>query len=94
MTHKQEQSIPQNEDRTTKIDIDLDPETNGHSKKASHPSQVSQNGKPSLLFNNPLVSEQDLKDPNGFQYDPIIINNIHRFGNSDRWFCDNCNSQR
>ena len=33
VTHKQEQLIPQNEDRTTKIDIDFDPETNGHSKK-------------------------------------------------------------
>ena len=45
--------------------------------------------KPSL-FNNPLISEADLTDPNGFQYDPEIINNIDRFGNSDRWFCDKC----
>ena len=44
----------------------------------------------SPLFNNPLISEEDLKDPTGYQYDPEIINNIHRFGNSDRWFCDNC----
>jgi hypothetical protein len=92
VTHKQEQLVPQNEDRTTKIDIDLDPQTNGHSQNVSHPSQVSQNGKPSLLFNNPLISEQDLKDPTGFQYDPEIINNIDRFDNSDRWYCkkNNC----
>ena len=87
VTHKQQQLIPQNEERTTKIDIDLDPETNGHSQKVSHPSQVSQNGKPSLLFNNPLISEQDLKDPNNYEYDPDIINNIDRFSNSDQWYC-------
>ena len=42
------------------------------------------NGK--SLFNNPLISKENLQDRNGFQYDPNIINNIHRFGNSDCWF--------
>ena len=41
------------------------------------------------IFNNPLISEQDLKDPNGYKYDPEIINNITRFNNSDQWFCKN-----
>jgi hypothetical protein len=47
---------------------------------------------PEPIFNNPLISESDLTDPNGFQYDPEIINNIDRFGNSDRWYCkkNNC----
>ena len=39
------------------------------------------------LFNNPLISEEDLKDPNGFQYDLEIINNIDRSSNSDQWYC-------
>ncbi len=61
---------------------DNDTKTNGHSQKVSYVSYVS--------YNNPLISESDLKDPTGYEYDPEIINNIHRFGNSDRWFCDNC----
>jgi hypothetical protein len=45
----------------------------------------------SLLFKNPLISEQDLKDPNGYQYDPEIINNITKSSQySDHWFCYNC----
>ena len=40
-----------------------------------------------MSYNNPLISEEDLKDPNGFQYDPEAINNIDRFGNSDTWYC-------
>ena len=47
----------------------------------------------SLLFNNPLISESDLQDPNGYQYNPEIINNITKFENSDRWFCYNCNTR-
>jgi predicted transcriptional regulator len=41
----------------------------------------------SLLFNNALISESDLNDPTGFQYDPEIINNIDRFGNTGTWYC-------
>jgi hypothetical protein len=41
------------------------------------------------LFNNPLISEEDLKDPSGYQYDPNIINNIDRTLNSDYWYCKN-----
>lgn len=93
MTQIQEQSIPKNDNIITKIDNDTDTETNGHFQKVSHPSQVSRNGKSSLLFNNPLISEQDLKDPYGYQYDPEVINNIDRFGNSDTWYCkkNDCN---
>ena len=40
-------------------------------------------------FNNPLISEEDLKDPNGFQYDTEIINNIDRPEFSDQWYCKN-----
>jgi hypothetical protein len=43
------------------------------------------------LFNNPLISEDDLIDPNGYQYDPEVINNIDRFEFSDRWYCKNKN---
>ena len=55
-----------------------------------HPTNVNkQEEEPKLLFNNSLISEVDLKDPCGYQYDPDIINNIDRFGNSDQWFCKN-----
>ena len=48
----------------------------------SYPSYVS--------YNNPLISEADLQDPCGYQYNPEIINNIDRVHpNSDRWFCYN-----
>jgi predicted transcriptional regulator len=39
------------------------------------------------LFNNSLISAEDLKDPNGFQYEPEVINNIDRYANSDHWYC-------
>ena len=38
-------------------------------------------------FNNPLISESDLTTST---YDPKIINSIHRFEGTDRWFCKNC----
>ena len=41
------------------------------------------------LFTNPLISESDLTLED-YDYDPGIINNIERFGWSDRWFCNNC----
>jgi len=44
---------------------------------------------PKPSFNNPLISEEDLKDPNDYQYDSEIINNIDRLGNSDQWYCKN-----
>jgi hypothetical protein len=87
LTPDHEGPIPQNNNNITKIDTKNDTKTNGYSYKVSEPSGVSGNGKPSLLFNNPLISEEDLQDPNGFQYDPEIINNIDRFGNSDTWYC-------
>ena len=80
MTQKQEQLIPKNDNITTKFDNDINTKSNGHSQKVSEVSYLS--------YNNPLISE-DLKDPNGFQYDPEIINNITRFNNSDQWFCKN-----
>ena len=82
MTQEEEYSIPQNDNITTTIDINKDTKTNEHSQKVSYPSYVS--------YNNPLISESDLKDPTGFQYSPEIINNINKFENSDRWFCFNC----
>ena len=38
-------------------------------------------------FNNPLISESDLTTST---YDPKIINSMHRFEGTDRWFCKNC----
>jgi hypothetical protein len=91
MIDKQEHSIPQNDNTSTKKVNDKDIKFNGHSQKVSYSSYVSQNRK-STIFNNPLISKQDLQDPNGFQYDPEIINNITKSSqNSDRWFCYKCN---
>jgi hypothetical protein len=88
-TPSEGESIPKNDNKITKFDNDKDTKTNGCSPNLSHLSQVSQvsgNGKP--LFNNPLISDGDLNDPTGYQYDPEIINNIDRFGgNSDTWYC-------
>ena len=81
MTQIQEQSIPQNDNITTNNATNIDTKTSGHSQKVSYVSYVS--------YNNPLISESDLEDPNGFQYDPDIINNIARFSNSDQWYCKN-----
>ena len=59
-----------------------------HSSTVENKQKEQQKEKPkSLLFNNLLISEQDL-DPNGYQYDPEIINNIDRFGNSDSLYCE------
>jgi hypothetical protein len=44
---------------------------------------------PKSLFNNPLISDEDLQDPTGYRYDPQIINNIDRFRNTDNWYCKN-----
>ena len=41
MTQIQEQSIPKNDNITTKNDNDNDTKTNGHSQKMSHLSYVS-----------------------------------------------------
>ena len=85
-TPDQEKRIPKMYDKTAKNDTDIDTKTSGHSLQVSKVSQVSYN-----RFNNTLISEQDLKDPYGYQYDPEIINNIEKFDNSDRWFCYKCN---
>ena len=79
ITQDQEQLIPQNDNITTKNDNDMDIKSNVHSQKVSYVSYVS--------YNNPLISKEDLKDPNGFQYNLEIINNIDRFSNSDQWYC-------
>jgi hypothetical protein len=81
MTQKLHYLIPQNNSITTNINTNTDTKSNGCLQKVSYPSYVS--------YNNPLISKGDLKDPNGFQYDPEIINNIDRFSNSDQWFCKN-----
>jgi hypothetical protein len=52
----------------------------------------SHSGRSSIIlqqgeFNNPLISESDLTTST---YDPKIINSIHRFEGTDRWFCKNC----
>ena len=81
ITQDQEKLIPQNDNVITKNDNDIEIKSNGYSQKVSYPSYVS--------YNNPLISESDLSI--GGQYDPEIINNIHRVHpNSDRWFCYNC----
>ena len=82
-TPDQEKWIPQNNKITTKIDTAIDKKTNEHSIEVSEPLGVSGNGK-SILFNNPLISEEDLLDPNGYNYDLEIINNIDRSSNSDQ----------
>ena len=90
-TPDQEDRVPKNNEITTKNDTDIDTKTSGHSLQVSKVSKVSYDNK----FNNPLISEQDLKDPYGYQYDPEIINNIRKSSQySDRWFCLNCNDQR
>lgn len=65
---------------------------NNDSHRGENARSTFEDPKP-LLFNNPLISEEDLKSPDGFQYDPEIINNIDRFGNSDTWYCkkNGCN---
>lgn len=73
---------PKNDIIPTETCINIDPKNNGHSHKVSQVSQVSYN-----KFNNPLISDSDLKDPNGYQYDPEIIYNIDRYENSDQWYC-------
>jgi hypothetical protein len=66
---------------------------NTHTLQKSQESQKSQqsplnnNNTNIKKFNNLLISESDLQDPCGYQYDPEIINNIGRFGNSDIWYC-------
>ena len=80
MTHKQEQVIPRNDNMITKNVNEKDTKLNGHSIEVSEVS---------VSYNNPLISKEDLKDPCGYQYDPDIINNIDRSGNSDQWFCKN-----
>jgi hypothetical protein len=96
MTQNDEGLIPQNDNITTNNTNNKDIETNGHLPEVSEPSGVSGNEKSLLLsFNNPLISESDLKDPNGYKYDPEIINNIDRFWNSDIWHCkkNKCNAR-
>ncbi len=87
MTLKQGNPIPKNNNILTKNVNENDTKLNGHSYKVSEPSGVSGNGKPTL-FNNPLISEEDLNDPNGFEFDPEIINNITRSSYSDYWHCN------
>jgi hypothetical protein len=66
---------------------------NTHTLQKSQESQKSQqsplnnNNTNIKKFNNHLISESDLQDPCGYQYDPEIINNIDRFGNSDQSYC-------
>ena len=43
-------------------------------------------------FDNSLISKFNL-ETGGYDYNPLIINNIDRFRGTDRWFCKNCPSR-
>ena len=74
-----------NFDEKDEISTISDNDTNLH--RGEIPDIKNEVLEPKPSFNNPLISEEDLKDPTGYQYDPEIINNIDRFGNSDSWYC-------
>ena len=60
--------MTQNDNITTKNDIENDTKSNGLYQKVSQVSYVS--------YNNPLISDSNLSI--GGPYDPRIINNINR----------------
>jgi len=71
----------------TKTATNTDTNNDDYLHKGENASSKFEDTQSKSLFNNPLISEGDLIDPNGYNYDPEIINNIDRFGNSDQWYC-------
>ena len=86
----QKQLLQEEDPSKSNIETNIATNNNNDSHRGENGSSKNEvlEPKPSL-FNNTLISEEDLKDPTGYQYDPEIINNIDRFGNSDRWYCKN-----
>ena len=92
---QQDQSQTKEKDGSSNREPNIKTEINTNNDNDSHRGgnarSTFEEEQPKPLFYNPLISEEDLIDPNGYNYDPEIINNITKSSlYSDFWFCYNC----